>query len=671
MQTLPLHARRRILDAALGRLASADGRSALSCAIPVTAAGWASILRDASPVGRITSLAEAAGHLAAAGAGDAAGLRTTGEQFADLIADLELVLWLATAFAPARDAGIAGLRSAILERARAALEDAVNDVPTVCAARTWEELHAQAGRLECEPTPGTVEDPLSAAFPRSPDGGFDPGLRAAYQVLALYRDHLDELEPILTRLLEALPTMARTLDIAVTCAARLVGSAAPLLTLRTSLDVFDAIGEGMASTPGQTIEALLDLQRDVLRCATNAAHSALLVKHAAAETVRGRSLLTLDVYKSVAEGQLRPWMWTLLRIGGRSAAGHAPMLASLRDQALADQSPALRRAARLVDTAVRNAQAHEHYHWDPDSEAIVIDGTVVPPEMLADLGERAYAFMLGAETGWGCASARWPDLAAALDTARLNDRHGPLDQDSALLHFAVNRLVVREWDYARRVFTVRIDRIEVPMVNHCCQALVHAAGHLPDAERLILKQGPEGAVLLDLPRGCLEAAGPVWFWARSRFEQMPPCTFLPVLSEARLAVESLDRAVEAAVWMAANDVECDAELRWDASSLSPGSRRALIDRARLASRALDATAARLTVLGLPEQGAASIRAVRRVLDGAARSLSHTRNRRLESRELEALIAKMERIRAARSAPAALPTVDPTPIGWTEPRRIVN
>jgi hypothetical protein len=663
MQTLPPHARRRILGAALGRLAAADGRAALSCAIPVTAAGWASILRDASPAGRTASLAEAAGRLAtAAGAGDAAGLRITGEQFAGLITDLELDLWLATAFAPARDAGIADLRSAILERTKAALEDAVSDVPTARAARTWDELHTQAGRLECEPTPGTVEDPLSAAFPRSPDGGFDPGLRTAYQVLALYRDHLDEIEPILTRLLEALPTTARTLDIAVTCAARLVGSAAPLLTLRTSHDVFDAIGEGMASTPGQTIDALLDLQRDVLRSATNAAHSALLVKHAAAETARGRSLLTLDLYKSVAEGQLRPWMWTLLRIGGRSATGNAPMLASLRDQALADQSPALRRAARLVDTAVRNAQAHEHYNWDPDSEAIVIDGTVVPPEMLADLGERAHAFMLGAETGWGCATTHWPDLAVALDTARLNDRLGPLDQDSALQQFAINRLVVRAWDYARRVFTVWIDRIELPMVNHCCQALIHAAGHLPDAQRLILKHGSEDAVLLDLPRGCIVAAGPVWFWARSRFEQMPPCTFLPILIEARLAVETLDQAVQAAVWLAANDVQCDAEMRSDASSLSPGSRRALIDRTRLASRALEATAARLAALGLPDLGAEPIRAARRVLDGAVRSLAHTRNRRLDSRELETLIAKMERIRAARSAPAALPTLDPTPIG---------
>lgn len=659
MQALPVVARRRILSKARARLSAEADRALPSYGIPVSAAGWDSVLHDLALSGRAASLAQSANVLASAR--DAGELRESGEEFVDQVVEFAVDLRLALAFAPARHTDVKAVRESLLDLAERVFQAAEDDGPPPTAV-AWDGFSARtdhAGDLS-DPS-AAAADPLTAAFSLAPVDGYDRGRRTAYQLIGVYRERFDELVPELLRVLDALPHPLRALDGAVSCALRLLESPAPLMTLRTALDVFDAIGSGVSDSAGRTIDALVELQRGVPRSATNAQHSVELSERPGGESPRRDALRELELYKSVVEGQVRPWIWTLLRIDKVQASQNAPMLAKLREQALARPGPALNRAARIVETAVRNAQAHEDAVWDADSEALLIDGVPFAKEALALSARRAYAFMLGAETGLACASSRWADVAYAMDTSRLHDRLRPLDEDSALIHFAMNRLVVRRWEDRRRVFTVAVDHIEVAQIGHCCQALIHAAACLPDAERFVLQHGADFATVLDLPRECLEVAGPVWFWARSRFEQMPPSTFLSVLTEARLSVESMTQAVDAAVWMAVNDVQNDAERRLEAAICSPTSRRALIDRARGAGIALDATATRLMSLGLSASDAEPLLKARQVLENTGRSLGRDRTRPLSARELDAVVSKLDRIRTARPAPAAMPTLDPTPI----------
>ena len=659
MQGLPSAARRRILSGARAQLSAEADQPLPAYGVPLTAAAWTSVLRDLSPAGRADSVAQAADDLVAAR--DASELRTAGEEFVNRAAEFALDLRLTMAFGPARSAGVEGVRQSILALA-AQLLQAVEDDSEPPSATAWNTVSAQATRVTDPLDPGaTTDDPLSSAFGLAPVDGYDPGRRTTYQLIAVYRERFDKLIPSLLRILEALPHPNRGLDGAVSSTLRLLASPAPLLTLQAAVEVYDAVGVGIADS-ARTIGALVDLQRDVPRSATNSQHSAELAERPGGQSPGRDALRELELYKSVIEGQVRSWIWTLLRIEGVSAATQAPMLATLRDQATSElRGPALRRAAKLVEPAVRNAQAHEAAVWDADSEALLIGGKPYTEAALADMARRAYAFMLGAETGLACAASRWADLAYALDTSRLHERLRPLDEDSALLHFAMNRFVVRRWEDRRRTFTVLIDQIGVAQVGHCCQALIHAAACLPETERFILQHGRDAATVLDLPRACLEAAGPVWFWARSRFEQMPPSTFLPILTEARLATESAEQCVSAAVWMAVNDVQNDAEGRLEGNLYSPSSRRALIDRARGAGIALGATAARLITLGLPGVETEPIHATRQTLENMARSLARNRTRTISAHELGAIISKLDGIRLARPAPAALPALDPTPI----------
>ena len=659
MQALPVVARRRILGKVRTRLSAEADRALPAYGIPVTAAGWDSVLHDLALSGRAASLPQSADVLTSAQ--DAVELRKAGEEFAGQVVEFAVDLRLTLAFAPARHAEIKAVRESLLDLAEQVFR-AVEDDGAPPAAVAWDGFAARAERAgDLSDPSATAADPLTSAFSLAPVEGYDAGRRTAYQLVAVYRERFDELVPELLRVLDALPHPLRALDGAVSCALMLLESPAPLMTLRTAVDVFDAIGSGVADSAGRTIDALVDLQRGVPRSATNAQHSVELSERPGGESPRRDALRELELYKSVVEGQVRPWIWTLLRIDKDHASTNAPMLTNLRQQALKSPGPALNRAARIVETAVRNAQAHEDAVWNADTETLLIDGVPFAKEALALSARRAYAFMLGAETGLACASSRWADVAYAMDTSRLRDRLRPLDEDSALLHFAMNRLVVRRWEDRLRVFTVTVDHIEVAQIGHCCQALIHAAACLPDAERFVLQHGPDAATVLDLPRECLAAAGPVWFWARTRFEQMPPSTFLSVLTEARLSVESTTQAVDAAVWMAVNDVQNDAERRLEAGIYSPASRRAFIDRARGAGIALDATATRLMSLGLSANNAERLRTARQVLESTARTIGRDRMRPLSARELDAIVSRLDRIRTARSAPAAVPTLDSTPI----------
>ncbi len=174
MQTLPVVARRRILSKVGARLSAEADWALPTYGIPVTTAGWDSVLHDLALSGRAASLAQSADVLASAR--DAGELRESGEEFVDRVVEFAVDLRLALAFAPARHTDVKAVRESLLDLAERVFQ-AVEDDGAPPTAVAWDGFSARADRAgDLSDPSATAADPLrDEPTRRAPVGGPAPG----------------------------------------------------------------------------------------------------------------------------------------------------------------------------------------------------------------------------------------------------------------------------------------------------------------------------------------------------------------------------------------------------------------------------------------------------------------------------------------------------------------
>lgn len=593
MSALPLTARQRLASPALEAI-----RAIPPCpapVVPVTREQWDEALRDAGFVSRAQRadsavLATARAVIDAALANDASGLRNTASALADRVANVALDLWCLAAFGPG---GVAvPLRDAVVEVGTAALEGVAS--PAGADTSSWEARMRAAVDALWDRDPPVVEDPVHALFGVSRDAVCDArGVFSPARVVAFFHGREQDLTRIVDGLLALLTSRPPNPIDGLRAAGALFLGPRPLLALRSAVQSRSLIAGVILNDHKAAATPLRDLKSRVDRSATN--HASMLrvtAQLAEARTVADQAPLRLELYRKMAEGQLRPWAWTILRLRGR-VLNRMPELASMRDQLLADGHPLCLEAASAILTPARNASAHEDFEWDGGRGVLLVGEAEVGVDELVEATERAYSLMSGAECGWTCARSESDLLARLLDADRPPNTEKVIDLQGALARFGTNGLHVHDWTFDDRVLHVIVDDVRVRAIDPCFQAVLEASRRV-SPDRVVVKTRLAPDPVIDLSREAIEIADTVWCEAVRSFRPLPLCTFLPANAANRLAVETPDSAAVAVAWLALNDAAHAFNEAYDGWG---GERRVarLAARLELVEHAIDAARAVLPV----------------------------------------------------------------------------
>jgi hypothetical protein len=583
--------------------------------------------------------------------------RELADIFEGLLADLSLL----AAFEPATVAPAA--QTSALELGDALIDAARSSHPNTTAGQVeLEALQAAVDDLTNE-TEGFCDDRAEAAlgvpFDRLCDAN---GIFLGTRLLGAYHGDYAALGERLRRLLRPVTGDPPDLHNAIRPAESLALIGRPLLALRAAVAV-KALFEDSIRSDRSSIDSMREVKLDVDK--TRASHHGMIRVNASLEGEKdeaARAYLILDLYRRVVEGQLRPSARGLLGLCGRK--GPARELANLREQLLAEAVPILDEFADAILPIARNASAHEDYWWDPDDQTIVIGQERVTPAELEDATDRAYALMAGCECGWACARATSPHLAATLDAADPPDGLWPIEELRALDHFGTNGLLVTARERRGNAWVVTVEGLPHDKINPCLQALVWAGQILRSIERFQVRVADRDEVPIDVPRRALEANWLVWQHARETMTSMPQSAFLPTNAWARMAIEPPGEASESIAWLALNDA-VDAIDQSEAPDHPAGrTLDAMTVRGRAAALAMRldviVTALGATLTVFPEADC----------DPLERAFAHIQ-RALEWAKLVArggpvgaLPEHLQLVRALHTRgpiPAALPTIDPTPL----------
>jgi hypothetical protein len=442
--------------------------------VPATPESWLESLADAAVTGGgmpfRAALADAA---RAAVSDDAQEVRAAADGLVRAAADFAGGLWMLSALRPASGGEVAVLRDEVLAGTRRALDAIVSGEPGE-ATRCGESI-SDAVALVQQVRAGTSDDPCQAVFggPRS-ELCDDRGILSPSRILAVshgrYGLLMREVAAVLSPVTSRPPWGIDGLHAAIP----LVVTPRPVITLRAATGVRTLIEQGMEADPISTATPLRDLK---LRVDRSAASHAGMVRTARnldeATTESEQAVLKLDLYRRMVESQLRPWAWTLLRMGGRSGAA-IPELTSLREQLIAEGDPLLAEAASGILAAPRNAAAHEDFLWDERNQVLVVGSAAVSIADIDDATSRAYAFMLGAECGMACARAESPALAAMMDAEDPPGGLPAIDVRNAVNRFGTNRLRLVSSTYEQRTLTVVLENLPFHGINPCFQAIARS-----------------------------------------------------------------------------------------------------------------------------------------------------------------------------------------------------
>jgi hypothetical protein len=629
--------------------------------VPVSRSGWDTVLNDAgvAAVGRrfLTELLEV---VDPALRSSAKRLRAVTNQFVRVVASIEDDLWYLDAFLPSAGRGQTA-RDALIDAGIAALDYAMDlcDLEAITPHRTNVET-AMADLLAVSGSFPYPDDSCEAAFGVAFDALLDStGIFSATRLLSAYYGRYPELVRRLNSLLSVITPEPPNLLDALHPAEALVLSERPLIALRTAIRIRELINSKLGTDAEGVATPLRELKLGVDRSAANHAGMVRVVTQLkTAETSAERASLSLDLYRRMVEGQLRPWAWTLLRICGRTAP-KAPELGSLRDQLLAEGLPLLRDAAQSILAQARNASAHEDYLWDDDRGVLIVGDSFVQIEDLERATSLAYAFMAGAECGWTCTRSGSPALARLLDAEDPPGGLSAINARTALSHFGTNGLRVGRWKIDAGILSVAIDELPPRGINPCFQAVMWSSRHLGAVNRFIVTLPDSPTPAMDLTRPALDATFFVWREARLKFSAMPMSTFLPANAWARLAVELPDQAAQSVAWLAINDA---VHAYLDAEE----AKGALLDRVRpLISRLqLIGTSLVATISTLPQSAVGPLEEVLELVipavtwnESAARGLSTAPAARLEG--------QIRHLYESWPAVAVLPTVDARPLDQVE------
>jgi hypothetical protein len=584
---------------------------------------------------------EVAGAIATRGApGLAAAASSLAAATVDVVERLAALSWSCS---PAQPALVADADAVL--RATSMVLSGTHARPLRLASRPVEE-----GPLEAE-TP--EQDPFCQLFGLQQDRIVDAeGYFSVELVIAEMHGRYDWLLDRLEALTRPLTTTPLDMDKAITAVRLVTGFGGPQ-GLFVARSVKRLILETFAADPLATALALRALRARTDRSAANnmrvrRTHRQLGQARDDAEA----AMLLLEQYRQLAEGQLRPWAFTLLRLQQRRA-GSVPELGRLN--ALLDTSgdPLARIASSAILAGARNAAAHEDFDYDRSRGLMVVGDDTISTGDLRRAMRTIATIVGGAEAGWTAARAESPALRQAMDVGDSTPPPAVLLRRKSVEHFATNGLRPVDSSRTGDQFTVVLEDLVPGRINPCMQALIWSARYQRDvAEFRVELVGRHGAVLV-VDRGCLDDSFELSLTCRGWFSAMPTSLFLGVNAAARLTVESSGQGADAVAWLAANDVVHAFNEAHDLASLEVRpSIEDLWRRAYVAERG-----ARLGLAQTGKGGAGRLHRVIRRLGDVREAISSSDPRRLDQLENESRRVH-ETLRPVAPLPSWSPWVPP-------------
>ncbi len=623
--------------------------------IPLTGHQWASVLDEATLPHVFAGLANRVGRLAAfqtaQGRDIAARLRPAGLELTAYASKLTRLLWQLSAFAPdGPDQPVVPLAHLTRDHARflkraaswfgCGLAGPVPDSPPVPPADQWRRTG--------------VEDPLLAVF-GVPTGELYDQHEAVSEarLLGLCRDRLHELSAACDGLVRSVTPSPVEMFGALDPILEILRTPRPLLAWTAANTGLMAMRVACAddALTAKTIFGELR-KRDPARHASQARLAKAQAAHERATRQSERALNALSVYRIMAEGQLRPWAWTMLRL--RGADGPMPMLTELRDRLLAPPEPLLRQIGDALVPALRNADAHEEGHFDELSGRLVVgDDDEVDPVVVEEANERLAALIAGLDLALACAQSQLTPVAVAYEIRPGDPETAEESLEHAAQRYGHAGLTV--WSITRDRGTVHVilDELGALSYNPCFVATMQAHQLVAGVFRWQVSLRDAETPIIELPASVLAENFPVFERAAYWFDRMPVGTFLPCSTWARLGVELPGQALRAAAWWALNDVQEAIEHVEDTGELDT---RLFDHRLQNVMAAIKATLRVMPVLeAQPLKVALDVtRTVRYALLGLP-----------SAPPLEVAVREVLRERNRWMTPSALPTLDPRPIDELE------
>jgi hypothetical protein len=652
---------------ALGKVATRLSESAvLLTALPppsvaVSSQQWHAVQEEAQLTAAVTRLTEAYERFAnernAEGAAISRRLRPAAKDITTVAEGLARMTWQMAAFAPDR----VGAPSVGLAAFVVSLTEWLKQLSN------WMKDGLAGPGPASAPDPGNTgwdsdgaSDPIAAMFGVSSDALTDArGAISDARLLAFYRPKLDDLARIcidsvssinrgVVDVFSLLQPLLTVLRIDVPLSSWGIANAA-YWTLRQRADI----------EPRQ-VEAALSALRDRTP-ARLASRRRLDVARRAVDTATGTdegALAELSAYRILIEGQMRPWCWALLQMGG--ADGPMPMVNELRDRLAATDGGIYRQLASVILPQLRNADAHEQAHIDPMTGEVILGDASVALDELRALNRRAVAQAAGLELAVAIAQSQVEPAARAYSL-----RPGARETTAEAFDQAEQRYGhagLKVWSFRRERHTVIVvlDDLHPHRCNPCFVATVQAYEMLAGVTRFqIALRGREGAVI-DLPSTVLRENYRVFEKAARWFAEIPQETFLPCLAFARLSVELPGAALRASAWLALNDLQHaidDAELLYERTGRSTPQQTSAV-MAAFERRVLNLIGAcQATLRVMPSDEAQPLELALEL----AREIRYAATGLVSTQPTSALIAQVLRERDRLPVPAVLPTLDPRPI----------
>ena len=453
----------------------------------------------------------------------------------------------------------------------ATLELDESEAPTV--ANSWRRLLAQDAQALLSAAIEKTEPPTAPHWPTLPDVADDDDrdvLLAAFaipaedlidddgafcdtRVIAAYRLRLRELQEACDPIMRLVSERPPSVFTAVSAVRDLATTKSPFVTLWGAIDIRSRILDAFNADPVHTRTVLADAAQEGdkewvtflrLRECLRRAEAA---RARAAGTEREYAISILEAYKHMAEGHTRRWVGVLLRLGGLE--GPVPTVGGLAEPVLGRLGELGSHIEAALRPALRNAEAHDDFTFDEETGLLVVgDATFHPDEILARLTELDI-LQRALIVGRLAAFADQPELGSAPRRA----------SDSSAMNFARQRFGhagqhVRSFVRDRDRLDLVIDDLGSEACNPCFVALAQAAQALPTVRRFTVRIPSRDDPVIDITSSVLHENWGVFELAVKDFpDALPQVTFLPSLTWARLACESVDETARAAAWMALNE----------------------------------------------------------------------------------------------------------------------
>lgn len=595
--------------------------------------------------------------IAASKAQDAKDLKRSLGLFTSTLARLHTDLWCLASLRSGLSEEVAQLWRTVASHA-AALIDAVCEEVETPSPFEGDPPRLPGVEKVLRAAPAAVDDLCLAAFGVSSSAASTNGVIYRERILQAWHGRELELQKRLTALLAPITEhIPSSRPMALRCAMLLVLSDYPLQAVRAARALYRVIIEAADRTPESAAEVLRSLYLHMDQSATN--HETIKeswrVITSDSASRGAKATKSLEWYRDVSEGQIRPWAWTYLALKA-GVHGRMPEIGEIIKRLRADETAM---SADLVDSlllSARNAAAHADFFYDKRRNVLRAGKSDLDAGQLIIAGELGLALMGGAECAWSCAYAARPRFAAlcheGVDSVPLADL-----ELRARSKLATNGLACRAFEFEDGLLSVAVDAVPEGKVNHLFQAVVEMSLLLWPVEVVQVRVPLSDVPIIDIGSEAVRATAWLWDRARRHFSSIPPATFLPLIAAARLAAEEPDEAASAIAWLALADALSALE---DPLAYSYPTAEPLAEA--IAWLTLVHAALSLATPGVGHVSSGT--AVSKTSDVLSATLNDLRSFAVSptAPELTRMAQRIEAVRCDLRAPSVLPTYDPRPLG---------